>query len=137
MITAATGPCFAVAVRVTLKVMKTRTVPIISNFTKFSVDCVEVWHAIGTFCSDEVDTATTMIVMAYKSTIQQFFVSSQRSKLSQTCTLKWRGCNHMQIMCNTSSPYYVQHVMCHVVLRDSSASKSDRVDTAFISAIFY
>ena len=31
----------------------------------------------------------------------------------------------------------MQHVMCHLVRRDSSAVKSDRVEIAFILALFY
>ena len=40
-------------------------------------------------------------------------------------------------MCNTSSVYYIQHVVCHVVQRDSSAIKFDRVENAFIWNLFY
>ena len=38
-------------------------------------------------------------------------VSSQRHELSPTRTLKWPRCNHVQITCNTSSAYHVQHVI--------------------------
>ena len=38
------------------------------------------------------------------------------------------------VMCNTSSTYHTQHVMCHVVWMDSSAVKFDRVKIAFILA---
>ena len=41
-----------------------------------------------------------------------FTISSLRRELSPTCTLKWSGCNRVQIMCNTSSTYHVQHVLC-------------------------
>ena len=44
----------------------------------------------------------------------------------------------MQITCNTSSVYHAQcHVMCHVVRRDSSAIKFDRIEIAFVVALFY
>ena len=43
----------------------------------------------------------------------------------------------MQITCNTLSAFHVQHVACHVVRRDSSAIKLDRVDIAFILDLFY
>ena len=43
----------------------------------------------------------------------------------------------MQITCSTQSAYLVQHVVCHVVRRNSSAIKFDRVEIAFISALFY
>ena len=39
----------------------------------------------------------------------------------------------MMMVGNTSGASYVQHV-CHVVRRDSSAIKFDRVEIAFISA---
>ena len=45
--------------------------------------------------------------------------------------------NHVQITCNTSSAYHVQHVVHHVVQRDSSVIQFDRVGIAFISALFY
>ena len=32
-----------------------------------------------------------------------------------THALKWLGCNCVQIMCNTSSAYHMQRVVCHVV----------------------
>ena len=42
-----------------------------------------------------------------------------------------------KITCNTSSAYRVQHVVCHVVRRDSSALKFDRVEITIISTAFY
>ena len=42
-------------------------------------------------------------------------ISSQRRKLSPTRTLKWPGCNRVQITCNTLSAYHVQ-VPCYVPL---------------------
>ena len=44
------------------------------------------------------------------------------------------GRNRAQIMCNTSSDYHVQHALRHLVGRDSSAVKFDRVEIAFILA---
>ena len=38
----------------------------------------------------------------------------------------------MQITCNTSSDYHVQHIVCHLVRRDSSAIEFDRAELAFI-----
>ena len=38
-------------------------------------------------------------------------MSSLRRELSPTRTLKWPGRNHVQITCNTSSAYHVQHVV--------------------------
>ena len=43
----------------------------------------------------------------------------------------------MKITCNTSSAYHVQHAVCHLVRRDSSAIMFDRVEIAFILALLY
>ena len=47
--------------------------------------------------------------------------------------------NHaqQQITCNTSSSYHVQHVVYHVVRRNSSAIKLDKIEIAFILVLFY
>ena len=44
------------------------------------------------------------------------------------------GRNRVQITRNTLSAYHVQPAVCHVVRRDSSAMKFDRVEIAFILA---
>ena len=41
------------------------------------------------------------------------------------------------LMCNTLSAYHVHHAVYHLVRRDSSAIKFDRVEIAFILALFY
>ena len=41
----------------------------------------------------------------------------------------------MQIICNTGRSYHVQHVVCNLVRRDSSAIRFDRVEIAFILAL--
>ena len=56
--------------------------------------------------------------------------------MSPTRTLKWPERSRVQITRNTSSAYHVQHV-CHVVRRGSSAIEFDRVEIAFILALFY
>ena len=53
--------------------------------------------------------------------------SSLRRELSPTRTLKWPGRSDVRITCHISSAYHVQYVVCHMVRRDSSASKFDRV----------
>ena len=62
-------------------------------------------------------------------------ISSLRRELTPTRTLKWPGRDRVQITCNTSSAYHVQPAVCHLVRRDSSAIKSDRVEIAFILAL--
>ena len=64
-----------------------------------------------------------------------FTISSLRCKLSPTCTLKWPGLNCVQIMCNTGTAHHMQHVVCHLVRRDSSAIKVEslnHIDFSFI-----
>ena len=64
-------------------------------------------------------------------------MSSLRCELSPTRTLKWPRHNCVIITCNTLSAYHVQHVVCHLVQRDSSAIKFDRVEIVFILALLY
>ena len=45
--------------------------------------------------------------------------------------------SRVQIMWNTLGANHVQHVVCHVVRRDSSGIQFDRVKIAFILALFY
>ena len=54
-------------------------------------------------------------------------ISSLRFELSPTRTLKRPERNSVQITCNTASAYHVQHIVCHVVRRDSSAINLERV----------
>ena len=52
------------------------------------------------------------------------------------CVLKSPERHRVQITCNTSGSYHEQHVVCHVVGRDSSAIKFDRVVIAFVIVLF-
>ena len=66
--------------------------------------------------------------------ISRFFtISSLRRELSPTRTLKWPRHNRVK----SSSTYHVQRVVCHLVRRDSSAIRIDRVEIAFILAFLY
>ena len=60
-----------------------------------------------------------------------FTISSLHRKLYLTCTLKRSRHNRVN-MCNTSSAYHVQRVVCHLVRRDSLAIKFDIVEISFI-----
>ena len=66
-----------------------------------------------------------------------FTISLLRGKLSPTRTLKWPRHNRVKITYNTLSAYHVQRVVCHLVRRDSSAIKFDRVEISFILALLY
>ena len=50
-----------------------------------------------------------------------FTISSQRCELSPTRTLKWPRRNCVQITCNTSSAYHVQHVVLHAIWYEGTA----------------
>ena len=43
--------------------------------------------------------------------------------MCNTCTLRWPGHNPVQIMCDTLNAYHVQHAVCRLVWKDSSAIK--------------
>ena len=66
-----------------------------------------------------------------------FTISSLRHELSRACTLKWPGRSGVQSMCNTWSAYHLQPAVCHLVRGDSSAIVFNRVEIAFILALFY
>ena len=61
-----------------------------------------------------------------------FTISSLRCELSPTCTLKWPRHNRVKSTFNTWRAYHVQHVVCHLEQRDSSAVKFDRVEITFV-----
>ena len=67
----------------------------------------------------------------------QYLAISLHCKLPPIHTLKWPGRSSMHITCNTLIAYHVQHAMCHLVGRDSSDTKFDRVEIAFIWALLY
>ena len=50
-----------------------------------------------------------------------FTISSLRHEQSPTRTLKWPGRNRVQITCNTSSAYHVQHVVLRATLYEGTA----------------
>ena len=78
-----------------------------------------------------------IMVIAFKGAIRGFYaIFSLRRKQSPTCMLKWPGRNRVQITCDISGSHHVQNVVCYVVVRDSSAIKYDRVEIAFILALF-
>ena len=61
-------------------------------------------------------------------------ISSLYCELSPTCTFKCPGHNCVQIMCNTSDAYHVQHVLCHLYKWATQLSSFDRVE---IYSLFY
>ena len=57
-----------------------------------------------------------------------FTISSLHCELSPTRTLKWPGRNHVQITCNTSSAYHVQHVVMRATWYEGTAQLSSLTD---------
>ena len=80
-----------------------------------------------------------IMMIAFKGASQDFVFtfSSLHHELSPTRTLKWPRHNHVKITCNASSAYHVQRGVYHLVRRDSSAIKFDRVEIAFILTLIY
>ena len=64
-----------------------------------------------------------------------YTLSSLRRELSPTRSLKWSGA----IVCKSRAthPVSITCNKCHLVRRDSSAVEFDRVEIAFILALFY
>ena len=67
-----------------------------------------------------------IIVFALKGTVQDFTILLC-PELSLPHMFRWPEYSHVQITCNTLSTDHMQHLVYHVVWRDSSAIKFDRV----------
>ena len=52
----------------------------------------------------------TIIIIAFKDAIQDF-LQSPHCAVNHLQRSTWPRCNHVQITCNTSSAYHVQHVV--------------------------
>ena len=66
-----------------------------------------------------------------------FTISSLPCKLPPTCARKRSVHNRVQIVCNTSSTYHVQNILCHVVQSDCLTIQFDRADIISLFALFY
>ena len=64
-----------------------------------------------------------LIIITFKGANQDFFftILSVRREPSPTRTLKRPGHNHVQITCNTSSAYHVQHAVLHATWYEGTA----------------
>ena len=63
-----------------------------------------------------------IIIIAFKGAIQDCLTnSSLRCEPSPTRTLKWPGRNRVQIKCNTSGAYLVQHVVLRATRYEGTA----------------
>ena len=78
-----------------------------------------------TLCNNQNGNSNSNCIQ--RCNLRFFIISLLCSEPSPTRTLKWPGRNFVQITCNTSSAYHMQHVACHIVRRDSSAIKFERV----------
>ena len=69
-----------------------------------------------------------IIIIAAKGTIRDILQSPHcAANCFKHIRSKCPGPNRVQTTCNTSSACHMQHVVCHVVPRDSSAIEFDRV----------
>ena len=75
-------------------------------------------HFLGQCLSDQEEFNNNRIQRRYS---RFFTISSQHRELSPTCTLKWPRRNHVQIPCNTSSTYHVQHVVLRATWYEGTA----------------
>ena len=79
-----------------------------------------------------------MLMIALKGAIRDFFYNLLTAReLSPTRPLQWPRRNCVRITCNSAGALHVQHVVCHVIRRNSSAVEFDRDKIAFILALFY
>ena len=63
-----------------------------------------------------------MMMIAFKGAIRDFLtISSLRREQSPTRTLKWPGHSRVQITCNTSIAYHVQHVVLRATWCEGTA----------------
>ena len=75
-----------------------------------------------------------IIIIALKGAIRDIL----QSHCAANCLKHVRSSGQGAIVCKSraaQTAYYVQHVVCHVLRRDGSASKVDRVEIAFILAL--
>ena len=69
---------------------------------------------------DSQRDVTIIIIIAFKGAIRDYF-SFLRRELSPTRTLKRPGRNRVQITCNSSSAYHVQHVVLRATWYEGTA----------------
>ena len=82
--------------------------------------------------------ATTATIVALKGAVRDFL---QSPHCAANCLQQERSSGLGAIVCKSRAthrgPHHVQHVVCHVVRRGSSAIKFGRAELAFICALFY
>ena len=61
------------------------------------------------------------IIIAFQGAIRDFYNLLTAPLPSPTRTLKWPGRNRVQITCNTSSAYHVQHVVLRATWYEGTA----------------
>ena len=72
-----------------------------------------------------------------KSLILDYLQSTQPGELPPARMHTWTRRNHVQITCNPSGAYHVQHAVCRVVRTHSSAIHVDRVEIAFMFRLYF
>ena len=81
-----------------------------------------------------ITTTTTSTTVALTGAVRDIY-NLLTAPQTVSSVLKWPGRNRVEITCNTSSAYHAQHVVSHVVQRDSSAIQFDRVEILSILAL--
>ena len=67
-----------------------------------------------------------------------FTISSLRRELSPTRTLKWPWHNQVQITCNTSSTYHMQHVVLHATWYKGTAQLLNLTELkSYLSELYF
>ena len=98
--------------------------PMPSPYNVSPVEGTGIWHVLGLvffffFCCccchhpGDLLVITIMIIIAFKGAIRDFHNLLTAPRFLSTRTLKWPGRSSVQITCNTSSVFHVQHVVCH------------------------
>ena len=104
-------------------------------------DSKVVWghkHIVHTHTHTHTHTQI-IIIIAFRGTIRDFL---QSPRSAANCLQHIRSSGPDAIVCKPRATHQTLitckcHVMCHLVRRDSSAIKFDRVEIAFIWSLFY
>ena len=62
-----------------------------------------------------------IIIIAFQGAIRDFLQSPHSAENCPTRTVKWPRSNRVQITCNTSSAYHVQHVVLRAAWHEGTA----------------
>ena len=79
-----------------------------------------------------------VIMIALKGAVEEFLRSPHcAANCLQNVSSRGQGAIVCKLRATHLGTYHVQHVVCHVIQRHSSAVKFDKVKIAFILVLFY